>query len=339
MTPSPRPVLAAVLAAAVFATLPGTAHAAPVEVSPTVETTPVAHSGDAADDPAVWVHPTDPARSLVIGTDKDGALETYDLSGARVQRITGTKPNNVDLRGDLVVTADDDVPSDGRMRFYRVDPATRQLTDVGALNASVDEHGICAYRSARSGRTYVFANDVTGRVEQWEVSLDATGKVTGHRVRGPWDVGGTVEGCVADDQRGVFYLAEETGGVWAYGAEPDASTTARREIDRAGAGHLTADVEGLALAGDRLLVSSQGDDSYAAYDVTTGAFVAKFQVTSNTTVDGCSHTDGIEASTANLGPRFPHGLFICQDDKNTKPGVSGNQNFKLVPLDRLPLHS
>ncbi|MFI8362035.1 phytase [Streptomyces sp. NPDC085612] len=29
-----------------------------------METAPVSHSGDAADDPAVWVHPTDPARSV-----------------------------------------------------------------------------------------------------------------------------------------------------------------------------------------------------------------------------------------------------------------------------------
>src|SRR5690606_28550506 len=30
--------------------------------SASVETTPVPHGGGAADDPAIWVHPTDPAR-------------------------------------------------------------------------------------------------------------------------------------------------------------------------------------------------------------------------------------------------------------------------------------
>jgi 3-phytase len=29
---------------------------------------------------------------------------------------------------------------------------------------------------------------------------------------------------------------------------------------------------------------------------------------------------------------FPTGLFVCQDNDNTTPGASGNQNFKLVPL-------
>ena len=41
-------------------------------VVPTAETTPVSHSGDAADDAAIWVNPSDPARSTIIGTDKLG---------------------------------------------------------------------------------------------------------------------------------------------------------------------------------------------------------------------------------------------------------------------------
>src|SRR5688572_22724947 len=44
--------------------------------------------GDAdADDPAIWVHPRDRARSLVIGTAKNGGLRVYDLAGREVQAI------------------------------------------------------------------------------------------------------------------------------------------------------------------------------------------------------------------------------------------------------------
>ena len=41
-------------------------------------------SADAADDAAIWIHPTDPSQSTIIGTDKsdDGhGLVVYDLSG------------------------------------------------------------------------------------------------------------------------------------------------------------------------------------------------------------------------------------------------------------------
>ena len=64
----------------------------------TVETQPVASSNDAADDPAIWIHPTDPAKSLVIGTDKKRGLDVYDLSGKRVQSLPDGRMNNVDLR-------------------------------------------------------------------------------------------------------------------------------------------------------------------------------------------------------------------------------------------------
>ncbi len=65
-----------------------TAAAQPVgDALAIVETDPVGHTGDAADDPAIWVHPSDPSRSVVIGNDKGGSLEVYDLSGRRIQRI------------------------------------------------------------------------------------------------------------------------------------------------------------------------------------------------------------------------------------------------------------
>jgi myo-inositol-hexaphosphate 3-phosphohydrolase len=80
--------LAAAFAAVVVLTMTRVAAAAvaPPSVLPVAaggETAPVGHSGDAADDPAIWVHPSDPSRSVVIGNDKQGALEVYDLVGTR----------------------------------------------------------------------------------------------------------------------------------------------------------------------------------------------------------------------------------------------------------------
>jgi 3-phytase len=44
--------------------------------------------------------------------------------------------------------------------------------------------------------------------------------------------------------------------------------------------------------------------------------------------DAVSGTDGIAASSAPLGPDFPHGVFVAQDDENTDPAAL--QNFKYV---------
>jgi 3-phytase len=60
-------------------------------------------------------------------------------------------------------------------------------------------------------------------------------------------------------------------------------------------------------------------------------FVKKFRIGNGEGVDGCEETDGIDVTTANLGPAFPHGVFVVQDGFNDK----GNQNFKLVPLQTI----
>ena len=70
------------------------------QVSATVETDPVPGGGD-ADDAAIWVHPSDPDRSTIIGTDKESGLGVYDLSGTQIQFVTGIQPNNVDIRHDF----------------------------------------------------------------------------------------------------------------------------------------------------------------------------------------------------------------------------------------------
>ena len=50
-------------------------------INASVETQPVATDGDAADDPAIWLHPSNPERSLVIGTNKQSGLTVYNLRG------------------------------------------------------------------------------------------------------------------------------------------------------------------------------------------------------------------------------------------------------------------
>ncbi|MFD8972641.1 phytase [Streptomyces sp. NPDC059593] len=323
---------AAALAALTFSAAP--ANAAVPSVTATVETAPVSHSGDAADDPAIWVHPTDPAKSVVVGTDKQGALEVYDMTGARIQRISGDYGNNVDLRGDIVVSADDEAAGgNGAMHIYRIDPATRRLTWLDDVPTEVTAHGICLYTSTTSGKLYAFPNSTSGRVEQWELAVNGS-DVTATSVR-LWDAGSAVEGCYADETTGKLYLGEEDVGVWVYGAEPTAGTTRTKLDSTDSGGHITADTEGITAAGNRIYVSSQGSNGFTVYDRTTGTHLGRFAVTNGTAADDCEDTDGIDATASNLGPAFPQGVFICQDGSNGTPGTSGNQNFKFVPLQTI----
>src|SRR5262245_55625094 len=56
--------------------------------APKVQTESMQSGGDSADDPAIWVHPSDPSRSLILGTDKHGGLNAYALDGTRVQAVS-----------------------------------------------------------------------------------------------------------------------------------------------------------------------------------------------------------------------------------------------------------
>ena len=40
------------------------------------------------DDPAIWINPTDPSKSIVFGTDKDtdGAIYAFDLDGKIIKK-------------------------------------------------------------------------------------------------------------------------------------------------------------------------------------------------------------------------------------------------------------
>ena len=322
-----------------------------VKVKAAVETDPVRHNGDSADDPAIWVHPFEPALSVVIGDDKNGGLGVWGLDGRELQFLDADKAlNNVDLRYgfplkgawsggeaheavDLVGVGNE---TDRSIRFYKMNPKTRRLEPAGDVpTPGAEPYGSCMYRSGKTGRYHYFVGMKSGVLEQWELRDGGEGRVAARKVRST-RVGSQLEGCVADDLLGFLYVGEESTGIWRYGAEPEAGDV-RVQVDLCGkGGQLTADVEGLAIydAGEGagyLLASSQGNDSFVIYDrVPPHGYAGTFRVVDGP-VDGVSDTDGIEVTSAPLGPAFPRGLFVAQDGRNPK----ANQNYKLVPWERI----
>jgi 3-phytase len=290
------------------------------------------------------VHPTDPAQSTIIGTDKQGGLAVYDLEGREIQYLANGLYNNVDIRDEFLlggtpialVTANDRATK--RIAIYRVNPSTRLLENVSARAIRTSGlYGACMFHSSRSGKFYYFGTrKVDGLVEQWLLFDDGAGRVDAKLVR-TFVVGSQTEGCVADDEQRKLYISEEAVGIWKYGAEPHQDDS-RTLVDSTGAGgHLDADVEGLAIAYEPdgsgyLIASSQGNDTFTVYRRDTdNAFVKRFQIVAGSSVDGVTKTDGIDVTTSPLGSLYPYGLFVAQDDEND----DGNQNFKLVPWQRI----
>jgi 3-phytase len=311
-------------------------------VLPTVaaigQSEPVARQGDAADDPAIWIHPTTPGLSRVLGTNKKEGLLAYDLQGKLLQELPVGRLNNVDVRAnfklgtqtvDLAVASNRDRNS---LSLFGIDRASGDLREVGEISTPLDEiYGICLFQPAE-GELYAFANGKDGRFLQYRLSAPE-GVVKGELVR-QFSVNSQPEGCVADDQRQRLFLGEEDVGVWAVDARAERPATLSSVI-KVGA-QLHADVEGIALyqgAGqDYLVVSSQGNDSYLVLDAEPPYAVRgalRVGLNADAGIDGASETDGLEVTSVNLGGPWSQGMLVVQDGRKRMPEQT--QNFKFVP--------
>ena len=320
---------------------------ATVEVLARGETDTVPTEKDSADDPALWIHPADPSRSLVLGTNKKGGLYTYTLDGKQRQLVSrSARPNNVDIlydfplgdrKVDLAIASSRPSGKGAGLRFWSIDPAEGQLAEVndGQVLPTFegnDSYGLCTYRGV-GNTAYIIVTNHQGGVEQYRLEADGDRSVQITRVRS-LTFASQIEGCVADRETGRLYLGEEDVGIWECAAEPD-STDDRTMIARVGDHGLTADVEGLALYYARdgagyLLASNQGDNSVSVYD---RAAPHAYQFTIRGKADrftAFAENDGVEVTNERLSPLYPEGLFIVHDGKN-----NGRQNFKLFGWEQI----
>lgn len=381
------------------------------EVTARVETPALfddAAGGDAdADDPAIWVHPSDRRHSLVIATAKNGGLRVYDLRGREVQSIaTPAAPgpddeagrfNNVDLvRGfnlggrkvDLAVVSD---RGRDQIRSYRIDPADAAagrppLHDVTApgvpfafsrdqaeVNDQATAYGLAAYGnyvvvSRRSRPTIgLFRLIATGggvsyrRVDTLDFpsSFQLPDGSTWSPCEDPGD-GPQFEGMMVDPANGTVYAAQEDIGLWRVAVRGDHFHGVPRVVEHTreygvpaafepveeecvvdyGAdpgfgGRIAADVEGVAIYRDTLLVSSQGDNTFFTYDRWSNRPTGRFAVVDGPVADGSQDCDGAAVVETPL-PGYPGGLLVVHDGENTPdvPGEDGeprpNTNFKFL---------
>ena len=311
-----------------------------VSVQARIETEQVASRGDAADDPAVWVHPTDHDLSLVIATDKQSGLMVYDLDGRLRHEEPAGRTNNVDLidgfampdgRSIILVAASN--RTFNGVSLYRLDPESGALTDVAADRETTDLaqiYGLCAGRNAIRGEAFVYANSKDGTVYQYLASGKTGGKVGLECVR-TLKLAGQVEGCTVDEQAGRLFIGEEDHGLWSFDAWPEGGDEPEL-IARVGDHGLAADIEGVDIAfgpaDGYLVVSSQGNNSFAVFDRSPPhAWRGSFRIDDTVGIDGVEETDGLAVDARTIGA-FERGLLVVQDGRNRRP--QARQNFKYV---------
>nr|WP_314857421.1 phytase [uncultured Undibacterium sp.] len=305
-------------------------------LTPQAQTEEMSRLGDAADDPAIWRHPTDSQLSRILGTNKKQGLLVYDLQGKQTQLLEVGRINNVDVRqqiqwqdgaSDIAIATQRD---DYSLVIFDID-GKGIVREVSRIATGLkDIYGTCLYQPSRGGLE-AFVNDKDGVIQHWRIERK-NGTYQGTQLR-QLKLATQPEGCVVDDKNARLFIGEEKRGVWLTNA--DAAQPSPLKIIAQVGDRLHADVEGLALYHGKqetyLVVSSQGDNSYVIYDAQAPfRYRGKFRIGFNLAkgIDGSSETDGLEVSSASFGVPYENGILIVQDGHKHLP--DGAQNFKYI---------
>jgi 3-phytase len=330
----------------------------PVTVRPARATEPV---GEDADDPALWIHPTEPARSLILGTNKvaapAGALVVFGLDGKTRQTVAGLdRPNNVDVEYGLTVggrRTDIAVVTERlqrRLRVFRIAPDGSGLEEISSstgLRVFVGEAGergapmgIALYRRPRDGAVFAIVGRKEGPREgylwQYRLQDDGTGKVRATKVRefGRFSGAGEIEAIAVDDALGFIYYADEGLGIHKWHADPE-HPEAGRELAVFGRDGFAGDREGIGIYARSdgtgfLVCADQIDGSSEFYIYRREGAPGKphdHSALLKIVRGGADSTDGIEVTSTSLGPEFPHGLLVAMN--------SSGRNFLLYRWEEL----
>jgi 3-phytase len=301
-------------------------------VHPRIITEPAKHD---TDDPAIWINPADPAKSLVLGTDKnsDGALLAYDLAGRIVHRGTGLqRPNNVDLvtgfklGGRLVDLAVVTEREQRRLRVFTLpDLAVADRGDLVVFGGDPERApmGVALYRRPRDGAVFAIVGGKSGPADgylaQYRLEDDGAGQVKMTLVRqfGRYSGKAEIEAIAVDAALGYVYYSDETFGVRKYAVDPDAPE-ASRELACFGTTGFESDHEGISIY--------QHTDG-TGYILVSDQQAHRFQIFPREGAPGRPHeharlksfdvaaieSDGSEV-TATALPGFPGGLFVAMSE-------------------------
>ncbi|MEY2721257.1 MAG: 3-phytase precursor [Pseudomonadota bacterium] len=308
-------------------------------LKPRVISEPVRYDSD---DPAIWINRTDPAKSLVLGTDKDadGALYAFGLDGKIRHDLTVralARPNNVDVAYDVPLAGrkvDIAVVAERfahRLRVFSL-PDMRPI-DGGGISVFEGERardvmGVTTYTRPSDGAVFVIVSrsdrfaPKQGYLHQYRIVDDGSGTLRGIKVRafGEWSGRKEIEALSVDPVRGWVFASDETYGIRKYHADPVVED-ADDELAQFGLTGFARDHEGTAVfrrGRERplLFVSDQQAGELRLF-VLEGpaeaphrhALVGRVRITAE-------ETDGIDLIPVAL-PGFPGGLVVAMSTDRT----------------------
>lgn len=282
------------------------------------------------DDPAIWVHPTDASKSLIIGTDKniDGALYVFDLKGNIVNRVGNLqRPNNVDIeyglpfgeeRIDIAVTTE---RFTHKLRVFKL-PEMQPIDNDGiaVFEGETGEEfrdlmGISLYKNPKTEKIYAIVGRKNGPADgylwQYELAFDGEA-VVGKLVRkfGQYSQKNEIEAIAVDDVLGFVYYSDEGYGVRKYHANPEDGD---EEISTFGNNGFAEDHEGISIyptsdSTGYILVSDQQADYFRVFKREgNNEYVKSLPLMTE-------ESDGSECSPVAFNAEFKKGIFVAMSE-------------------------
>lgn len=307
-------------------------------IQPTVVTDTVRFD---TDDPAIWLNPTHPEQSLVVGTDKDenGGLYVYNLAGKIVKTVDGLKrPDNVDIEYGMLLNG---TPTDiavtteritHKLRIYSL-PDMKPIDDGGIAVFEGETEplfrdlmGIALYKNPNTNAIYAIVGRKSGPKEGaylWQYKLDdnGKGKVKATLVRkfGRYSGNKEIEAIAIDDALGYVYYSDEGVGVRKYYADPEKGNDELALFATTG---FTQDHEGISIyaANDGtgyILVSDQQANQFFIYTREGSATNPHDHILKKVVKVAATESDGSDVTAMTLNTTFGKGLFVVMSANKT----------------------
>lgn len=284
------------------------------------------------DDPALWIHPTDLSKSLIVGTDKEtgGGIYVYNLQGKIVNKVTGLlRPNNVDIAYGLQVgdkKVDVAVFTEREAHTIRIfSLPDLQPLDAGGIpvfegETERDPMGIALYRNGEELQAIVGRKNgpAEGYLWQYALTADSSAKVGAKLLRkfGKYSGKKEIEAIAVDQELAYVYYSDETAGVRKYFADPEKGNGelaffAQKDAKR--------DHEGLAIfkTGDStgyVVLSNQQNHSLLLFPREGHAGNPHRHEKLVDIPVSAIETDGLEVSALAFNEQFPEGILIMMSN-------------------------
>jgi len=292
-----------------------------------------------SDDPAIWINPTNPQQSLIVGTDKhdtNGGIYVFDLKGKidkNKTKIGMSRVNNIDIAYGLsTIKGEIDIAvatERGKNKIRIVSLPNVEFIDNGGIDVFTGEKerapmGVALYTNPSSHLIYAILGRKSGPADgylyQYLLKDNGGGIIVGELVRkfGKYSGKKEIESIAVDNELGYVYYSDEQFGIRKYYADP---AKGDEELAIFGQQEFKEDNEGISIyklndSTGYILVSDQSANKFNIYPREGSVGQPNKHIKLASISVSTDQSDGSDVTSSSL-PAFQGGLFVAMSTNKT----------------------